>query len=95
MMKRHLDVSYLSRTALPVYLILVTLTVMTWAIGRSGVEALWVSLLVFAMALFKGQLIGGYFMQLKKVRGIWGWVIIIWLTITAILVATAFILSAA
>ncbi|KHF25154.1 hypothetical protein BOV90_03120 [Solemya velum gill symbiont] len=83
-----------SRSALLVYLVLVTLTVLTWLIGMSGVEALWVSLLVFAMALFKVHLIGDYFMQLKQVRGIWGLVIVIWLSITAILVSAAYIFSA-
>ncbi|OOY67094.1 hypothetical protein BOW06_08295 [Solemya velum gill symbiont] len=83
-----------SRSALLVYLVLVTLTVLTWLIGMSGVEALWVSLLVFAMVLFKVHLIGDYFMQLKQVRGIWGLVIVIWLSITAILVSAAYIFSA-
>jgi len=75
------------------YLALVLLTGVTWAIGRAGLGGLSVSLLVLAIALFKGQLIGDWFMGLSAVRGIWRWVIVIWLLIFGGLIGLAFVLT--
>ncbi|MDD3518888.1 MAG: cytochrome C oxidase subunit IV family protein [Chromatiales bacterium] len=80
-----------SRTV--VYLVLMGLTVATWAIGRAGLEGLGVSLLVLAFALLKGQLVGDWFMGLRGVRGIWRWVIVIWLVVPGALITLAFVLS--
>ena len=52
-----------------VYLLLVGLTVVTWAIGRAGLSGLWVALLVLGFALLKGQLVGDWFMGLRGLRG--------------------------
>ena len=76
-----------------VYLLLIGLTVVTWAIGVSGLSGLWLALLVLAFALLKGQLVGDWFMGLRVVRGIWRWVIVIWLLIPGGLISLAFILS--
>lgn len=76
-----------------IYLTLVLLTGVTWAIGRVGLGGLGVSLLVLAIALIKGQLIGDWFMGLRAVRGIWRWVIVIWLLIFGGLVGLAFVLT--
>jgi hypothetical protein len=74
--------------------VLVVLTLVTWAIGTAGLGGIGVSLLVFAFALLKVQLIGDYFMQLKSINGFWRWTITIWLLIPGILVSVAFLLSA-
>ena len=76
-----------------VYGMLMLMTCVTWAIGRSGLGGLGVSLLVLAFALLKGQLIGDWFMGLRGVRGIWRWVVVIWLLIPGGLITLAFILS--
>lgn len=76
-----------------VYATLILLTVVTWAIGRSGLGGLWVSLLVLGFALVKGQLIGDWFMGLRGLRGIWRWVVLAWLTIPGGLITTAFVLA--
>ena len=69
------------------------LTAVTWAVGRPGWAASSVSLLVLAFALFKGHLIGDWFMGLSGVRGIWRWVVVIWLLICGGLITIAFLLS--
>jgi cytochrome c oxidase subunit IV len=80
-----------------VYLLLVVLTVLTFAVGYfdllSGNRALFLSLLVLGFALFKGQLIGDFFMGLKGVRGPWRFVIFLWLLIPGTLITIAFTLA--
>lgn len=80
-----------------VYLLLVVLTVVTFAIGHfdllSGGRALVLSLLVLGFALIKGQLIGDFFMGLKGVRGPWRFVILLWLLIPGTLITIAFTLA--
>ncbi|MCB1722885.1 MAG: cytochrome C oxidase subunit IV family protein [Gammaproteobacteria bacterium] len=76
-----------------VYALLIGLTCVTWMIGRSGVGGPGVSLLVLGFALLKGHLIGDWFMGLRDVRGIWRWVVAIWLLVPGGLIALAFLLS--
>ncbi len=77
-----------------VYLVLIALTVTTFAIGQSGLGGLTLSLVVLAFALIKGQLVGDYFMGLKGIRGAWRWVILVWLLLPGGLIALAFSLTA-
>jgi hypothetical protein len=69
------------------------LTGVTWGIGRAGLGGLEFSLLVLGIALLKGHLIGDWFMGLRHVRGIWRWVIAIWLLIPGGLITSAFVLT--
>jgi hypothetical protein len=45
------------------------------------------------LAVLKGHLVGDWFMGLRRVHGIWRWVVAIWLLIPGGLIATAFILG--
>lgn len=83
----------LIRTCTLVYLLLMALTCVTWAIGRAGMGGQTLALLVLGIALLKGQLIGDWFMGLRALRGPWRWVIVAWLTIPGGLIALAFILA--
>ncbi|CRI63900.1 conserved membrane hypothetical protein [Thiocapsa sp. KS1] len=80
-----------------VYLLLVVLTLVTFALGHfdllSGSRALVLSLLVLGFALIKGQLIGDFFMGLKGLRGPWRFVILLWLLIPGTLITIAFTLA--
>lgn len=49
--------------------------------------------LINTQALFKGQLIGDWFMGLRGVRGIWRWVIITWLFVFGGLITLALVLT--
>ena len=82
--------SSLIRPCTLIYLLLMLLTFVTWYIGRSGMSGIGISLLVLGIALFKGQMIGDYFMGLKAVTGFWRWVIFIWLFIPGGLITYAF-----
>ena len=87
------DQSFRIRPCTIVYLVMMALTVTTFLIGQFRIGGLATSLLVLGFALFKGQLIGDYFMGLKGIHGIWRWVVLIWLFLPGGLIATAFYLS--
>lgn len=76
-----------------VYLVMVTLTLVTWGIGQLGYSGLWVALAVLFFALLKGQLVGDWFMGLHGLRGLWRWVVFIWLFVPGVLITVAFVLS--
>ena len=76
-----------------VYLIMLGLTLVTFGIGMTRLGGLEVSLLVLLFALVKGQMVGDYFMGLKGLRGLWRWVIFLWLLIPGALIAIAFSLT--
>ena len=77
-----------------VYILLISLTFVTFAIGHTGLSGLQVSLFVLVLALIKGQLVGAYFMGLGSLRGLWRWPVFIWLFIPGIFIGTAFYLAA-
>lgn len=76
-----------------VYLVMLGLTLVTFAIGAAGLGGLTLSLSVLGLALIKGQMVGDYFMGLKGVRGPWRWAIALWLLVPGALIGVAFILA--
>ncbi len=76
-----------------IYILLMGLTVVTWMIGKAGLAGLDIALIVLSFALIKGLLIGDYYMGLRGIKGIWRWVIIIWLVIPGSLITWAFVIS--
>jgi cytochrome c oxidase subunit IV len=76
-----------------VYLALLGLTLVTFAIGAAGLGGLTMSLSVLGLALIKGQLVGDWFMGLRGVRGPWRWVIALWLLLPGALIGVAFTLA--
>jgi hypothetical protein len=72
------------------YVILMGLTIATYQIGEAQAHSLDVSLLVFAIAILKGVMISEQFMQLRTVRGIWRWPVLIWLILLSVVIYTAF-----
>jgi len=77
-----------------VWLIMLGLTLVTWAIGRAGLGGLHLSLLVLGLAILKGQLVGDWFMGLRRVRGFWRWPVTLWLLVPGGLIGVAFVLAA-
>ncbi len=76
-----------------VFLVLIALTGITYAVGELGLGGLPVSLSVLGLALLKGSLVGDYFMGLQGLRGLWRWVIVLWLLLLGGLIALAFTLT--
>ncbi len=76
-----------------VYLVLVGLTGVTFAIGAAGLGGLPLALGVLGLALVKGQLVGDWFMGLRGIRGPWRWVVALWLLVPGGLIGVAFTLA--
>ncbi len=85
--------SSLLRPCTWVYLLLMLLTFFTWLVGITGQSGFGISMLVLGLSLLKGQLIGDYYMGLKRVTSFWRWVIVIWLTLPGSLIGLAFYLT--
>ncbi|MES9831844.1 MAG: cytochrome C oxidase subunit IV family protein [Candidatus Thiodiazotropha sp. DIVDIV] len=75
-----------------IWLIMMGLTLMTYLIGQFNLGGLGVSLTVLAFALIKGQMLGDYFMGLKRIKGFWRWPISLWLFLPGGLICVAFTL---
>jgi cytochrome c oxidase subunit IV len=76
-----------------VWLILLFLTGVTYVIGQQGLGGPGIALTVLGLALFKGHLVGAWFMGLNRVRGFWRWPVTLWLVIPGGLISIAFLLS--
>ncbi len=76
-----------------VWLLMLLLTTLTYALGERGFSGLAISLGVLGIALLKGHLVGAWFMGLNQVRGLWRWPVTLWLLIPGGLIGTAFILA--
>lgn len=75
-----------------VWLIMTGLTLATYTIGQVGLEGLSASLAVLVIALLKGQMLGDYFMGLKRLSGFWRWPVSLWLFLPGGLIGVAFTL---
>ena len=84
---------YALRPCTVVYLLLITLTGVTWLVGHLGLSGLSASLPVLALALLKGQWVGDFFMGLKGIRGAWRWVVSLWLLLPGVLITIAFVMA--
>jgi cytochrome c oxidase subunit IV len=85
---------YPLRPCTMVYILLVSLTLITWQLCRMGASGLDFALLVLVFALIKGALIGDYFMALRGIGSLWRWTIMIWLLIIGLLITLAFVTAA-
>ncbi|MCU7875926.1 MAG: cytochrome C oxidase subunit IV family protein [Candidatus Thiodiazotropha sp. (ex Lucinoma borealis)] len=75
-----------------VWLLMMSLTLITYLIGQVGVGGLSASLTVLGFALIKGQMLGDYFMGLKRLSGFWRWPVSLWLFLPGGLISAAFML---
>ena len=73
-----------------VFLLLVGLTILAWMIAKTGISDWRISLIILMMSLFKGFLIGDYFMELANVKSFWRWSVMLWLLIPGMLIGYAF-----
>ena len=76
--------------ALQVWLTLVVLTLLTYAIGVSGLGGAVVVAGILLSVAVKGQLVVDVFMGLKGVRSPWRWIVTAWLFIVLVLIGVAF-----
>jgi hypothetical protein len=76
------------------WLLLLALTTVSMLLGLSDLAAgTTLPLLVLALAVFKGHLVVDYFMGLARVGGLWRALVLGWLLIVALLLATATLMA--
>jgi cytochrome c oxidase subunit IV len=76
--------------ALQVWLVLVVLTLLTYAAGRAGLGGRLVITGLLLSVVIKGQLIADVFMGLRGVRNPWRWMVTGWLLVVVTLIGVAF-----
>lgn len=75
-----------------VWLLLLTLTVATYAAAQLGLQGKGLILGVLALAIIKGQLVVDHFMGLRRVGSFWRPLLGSYLFVVGTLIATAFLL---
>jgi len=79
-----------NRKALYVWLALVLLTLVTYAVGKLGYGGMSVVAMLLLSVSIKGQLVIDYFMGLAQVRSRWKWVVTVWLLSVVLLIGVAY-----
>jgi hypothetical protein len=82
-----------NRNALIVWLVLVLLTLATYAVGKLGYGGITVVAMLLISVSLKGQLLIDYFMGLAQVHSPWKWVVSGWLVSVVSLIGVAFWIS--
>lgn len=79
-----------------VFISLIFLTLLTWAMGqveiKQNINWNYSFAILLTTAIIKVQIIGDFFMQLRTVCGFWRWIISLWVIFTAALISIAFYL---
>lgn len=80
-----------NRFATLIWLLLITLTVITYCIGEEVGSGKAVILSVLLISLIKGQLIANYFMGLRRVSWLWRGIILSYFIIVGGMIAIAYL----
>jgi len=75
-----------------IWLVLIALTMLTFAIGEEVAQGKAVMLSVLAIAFIKGQLIANYFMGMRHVSWLWRGIIMGYFVVVGGMVAIAYLL---
>ena len=78
------------RNAFYVWLVLVMLTLLAYAVGTLGYGGVTIVALLLASTSLKGKLVIDVFMGLAKVRSRWKWVVTGWLVSVVLLIGLAY-----
>lgn len=73
-----------------IWLLLILLTGITYAIGETGLGGSTIMLVVLATAVLKAEMVAGYFMGLRRTRWLWRGIMLGWLLLVASLIAVAY-----
>lgn len=82
-----------NRFATLIWLALVALTLVTFAIGEAGFAGKHVMLGLLLIALIKGQMVSNYFMGLKQADFLWRAIMLIYYLLVGGLIAAAYLLG--
>jgi len=78
------------RTVLYVWLVLVLLTLVTYAVGKLGYGGISVLAMLLLSVSIKGQLVIDFFMGLVQVQSRWKWLVTAWLVSIVLLIGLAY-----
>ncbi|HIJ23965.1 MAG: cytochrome C oxidase subunit IV family protein [Gammaproteobacteria bacterium] len=76
-----------SVSAAIVWVVLVALTLMGYWVGQNGLSGTDAVTILLGAALIKGQLVIGYFMEMRHAKTRWRYVPTIWLTLVLLVMA--------
>jgi len=79
-----------NRNALYVWLVLVLLTLVTYAVAKLGYGGISVVAMLLLSVSIKGQLVIDYFMGLAHVQSRWKWLVSVWLVTVVLLIGLAY-----
>ena len=82
------------RPCTAVWLVLMALTLVTYALGGTELDGKVLALLVLGIAVVKAQLVADHFMGLRRVGGFWRPLITVYLLILGLGIGLAFWLGA-
>jgi len=81
----------LMRPCTLIWLVLMLLTVATYAIGEAGTGGTAMMLTVLGIAVIKVQMVANYFMDLRHTRWLWRGIVLGWLLLVTGLIAIAYL----
>lgn len=74
-----------------IWLVLMLLTMATYAIGEAGTGGTAMMLTVLGIAVIKVQMVADYFMDLRHTRWLWRGIVLGWLGLVTGLIAIAYL----
>lgn len=83
--------SKLMRPCTLVWLVLMLLTMTTYAIGEADAGGTAIMLIVLGIAVLKVQMVANYFMELRHTRWLWRGIVLGWLVTVTGLIAIAYL----
>jgi caa(3)-type oxidase subunit IV len=76
-----------------IWLILMILTGITYAIGEAGLGGVGIMLTVLGTAVIKVEMVANYFMGLRRTRWLWRGIVLGWLLLVASLITIAYLMT--
>ncbi len=76
-----------------IWLVLMILTGITYAIGEAGLGGVGVMLTVLGTAVIKVEMVANYFMGLRRTRWLWRGIVLGWLLLVATLITVAYLMT--
>jgi caa(3)-type oxidase subunit IV len=76
-----------------VWLVLMVLTCLTYAIGESGWSGTAAMLIVLGTAFIKVEMVANYFMGLRRTRWLWRGIVLGWLILVSVLITVAYLMT--
>jgi len=76
-----------------VWLLLLVLTLITFAIGEAGLGGSRIMLAVLAITLVKSRMVAGFFMGLRQTRLLWRMIMLGYLAVVGSMIALAYLIA--